>query len=245
MNWLLSLASDLVARMSRITASLHVGPAGRANAAVRHVVGATRARPLGTGRDTADGGAENRAYATKCLQEIRAFTDQTPLIDWLAYTREDHAASVKAYVRRAVAARATLQADLSELLRGSGATEAMTYLCEEMSCVGPELREPVRAAFRRLPEQLRRLFRDSAGVREDMGVEAVRLALATADKFGSPERTAFLPEIAELRRTFAFAPRIRCVWRASRFVEEKIRVYDAERLLDAWIRQNPVTLADR
>ena len=179
--------------------------------------------------------APHVAYARKRLAELCAFTPSTPLALWLAYSRGNDAAEVKAFALRAIAARPTLLPDLNALLARPGCVAALRYLEEEMRPVPDDVLAGVRAALQQIPDLLRRSFRDPSGVHADTGLHDVRVALAVVDKLGA-QRACLRPEIEELAKTFVEAPRVRRVSRGSRFVEQKIKTFDAERLLAAWLQ---------
>jgi len=175
-------------------------------------------------------------YATKRMSELKGFTPQTPLGVWLSYARGNDAQGVKDFAKRAIAERPQLHRDLCALLDTRRCTEALLYIQEEVQGAPDDLGEGVRAALRQVPNLLRSTFDDPSGVRSDSGLYDVRIALQAADKFTTPTRS-FTPEVAEIARTFETAPRVRRISRGSRYVEEKIKEFEAERLLAAWIKK--------
>jgi hypothetical protein len=172
-------------------------------------------------------------YATKRMRELKGFTPDTPLGVWLGYSRGNDATEVKDFARRAIAARPQLHADLCGLLDTQRCTEALLYIQEEIQGAPEDLGEGIRAALRQVPDLLRRTFDDPSGVRSDSGLYDVRIALQAADKFTTATRS-YAPEVAEIAHTFEAAPRVRRISRGSRYVEEKIKEFEAERLLAAW-----------
>ncbi|HTF88753.1 MAG TPA: hypothetical protein VK843_10120 [Planctomycetota bacterium] len=175
-------------------------------------------------------------YGTQRMRELRAFKADTPLGVWIGYTRGNDSPAVKEFAKRAIATRPALHEDLCALLDSQRCSEALVYILEEIPGAPDDLGEGIRAALRQVPELLRQSFDDSSGVHADSGLYDVRLALSAAERFTTPSRS-FAPEVAEIARCFEVAPRVRRISRRSGFVEEKIKEFDAERLLAAWMKK--------
>ena len=175
-------------------------------------------------------------YATQRMRELKAFKADTPLGVWLGYSRGNDAAEVKEFAKRSIKARPALHADLCALLDTQRCIDALLYVLEEVQGAPEDLGEGIRAALRQVPELLRRSFDDPSGVRADSGLYDVRIALQAADKFTTASRS-LTPEVTGIARCFENAPRVRRVSRGSRFVEETIKTFDAERLLAEWMKR--------
>lgn len=181
-------------------------------------------------------GEPQEDYATQRMRELKAFAPDTPLGVWLGYSRGNDATEVKALAKRAIAARPQLHRDLCALLDTPRCIEALLYIEEEIDGAPDDLAEGVRAALRQVPGLLRSTFDDSSGVRSDSGLYDVRIALESADRFTAAARS-YAPEVAEIARSFESAPRVRRFSRGNRYVEEKIKEFEAERLLAAWMKK--------
>ncbi|MEO6710784.1 MAG: hypothetical protein ABI054_09555, partial [Planctomycetota bacterium] len=175
-------------------------------------------------------------YGTQRMRELRAFKPDTPLGVWIGYTRGNDSPAVKDFAKRAIAARPALHEDLCAMLDTQRCSEALVYILEEIPGAPEDLGEGVRAALRQVPALLRSSFDDPSGVHADSGLYDVRLALDAAERFTTSLRS-FTPEVAEIARCFEAAPRVRRISRRSGFVEEKIKEFEAERLLAAWVKK--------